>query len=182
MPGGAANPVRQRRAVQIDTLTGEDLRLPVKRQMVSVFGDEHVPDRCLRWNTASDQPRWRRSLDYDLLARPARVLATARHQHAEASGQNVQAFGDVLTDPVQACLAAGACLVVDLDHRLNAWQMRRQRTAVRAALPYCCCALRREFVFRFRCYERFGLLDIFEPEQHLVFGQRLGAATKAVAL
>jgi hypothetical protein len=37
VPGGMADPVRQRRAIQIDALTGVNLGLAVKRQMVSIF-------------------------------------------------------------------------------------------------------------------------------------------------
>jgi len=38
-PGGAANPVGERRAVQLDTMPGEDLALPVERKVIAVFGD-----------------------------------------------------------------------------------------------------------------------------------------------
>ena len=31
-------------------------------------------------------------------------------------------------------------------------------------------------------FARFGLLDVFQPELQLVYGQRLGAAAEAVAL
>ncbi len=37
MPGSAANPVRQRGTIQIDTLAGVNLGLPVQRQMVGIF-------------------------------------------------------------------------------------------------------------------------------------------------
>jgi hypothetical protein len=41
-PGGAANPIGQGRAVQRDALAGIDLGLPVKRQVIGVFGDQHL--------------------------------------------------------------------------------------------------------------------------------------------
>lgn len=39
MPGGSAHPVGERRAVEIAPLTLVDLRLPVKRQVIGIFGD-----------------------------------------------------------------------------------------------------------------------------------------------
>ncbi|GEN00778.1 hypothetical protein MRA01_53170 [Methylobacterium radiotolerans] len=45
--GGAPGPVGQRRAVEADALAGKDLRLPVERQAVGVFGDEHLRDESV---------------------------------------------------------------------------------------------------------------------------------------
>ena len=45
--GGAPDPVGQRRAVEADALAGKDLRLPVERQVVGVFGDEHLRDESV---------------------------------------------------------------------------------------------------------------------------------------
>jgi hypothetical protein len=59
MEGGAANPVGQRRTVEIDSLAGVDLRLPVERQMIGVFGDEDLRHGRLGWNAALDQSRRR---------------------------------------------------------------------------------------------------------------------------
>jgi hypothetical protein len=39
MPGGAANPVGERRTVERDPLPGVDLRLVVERQMIGEFWD-----------------------------------------------------------------------------------------------------------------------------------------------
>jgi hypothetical protein len=41
-PGSARHPVRQRRAVQRDPLAGEDLALPVKRQVIAIFADQDM--------------------------------------------------------------------------------------------------------------------------------------------
>ena len=134
MPGGAANPVGERRTVEGDPLPGVDLRLAVERQMVGVFGDEHMGDRRLGRQAALDQSRRSRRLHHGALAGPAGVFGTARHQHAELRRHDIEPLGDIFADPVQPALAAGAGLVVDVDDRLDARQMRGQRAAVTAAL------------------------------------------------
>jgi hypothetical protein len=48
MPGGAADPVVER-----DALPGVDLRLPIEREVIRVFGNEHVGDGRLGRQAAS---------------------------------------------------------------------------------------------------------------------------------
>ncbi len=125
MPGGAADPVGERRAIERDPLPGVDLRLTIERQVIGVFGDEHMGDRRLGRQAALDQPRRGRRLHDDVLAGAAGVFGTAHHQHAELRRHDVEPLGDVLADPVQHALAAGAGLVLDIDDGLDARQMRR---------------------------------------------------------
>jgi hypothetical protein len=102
--------------------------------MVGVFGNEHVGDRRIGRQAALDQPRRRRRLEDDVLAGAASVFGPAHHQHPELRGNDVEPFADVLADPVERALAAGAGLVLDVDDRLDARQMRRQGAAVGASL------------------------------------------------
>jgi hypothetical protein len=44
-PDGAANPISQGRAAEVDALAGEDLALPVKGEMVGVFGHQHMGEQ-----------------------------------------------------------------------------------------------------------------------------------------
>ena len=44
-PTSAAHPVRQSRAIEIDSVPGEDLALPVKREVIAALGDQ---DRARR--------------------------------------------------------------------------------------------------------------------------------------
>lgn len=37
VPGGAADPVGERRAIEIDTLPGVDLRLTIERKVIGIF-------------------------------------------------------------------------------------------------------------------------------------------------
>jgi hypothetical protein len=41
-PAGAADPVRHRRAVQVNALAGVDFALPVQGQMIGILGDKDV--------------------------------------------------------------------------------------------------------------------------------------------
>jgi hypothetical protein len=53
-PAGATYPVRQGRAVDLDALPGEDLALPVKRQVIAVFSDQDVSKK-----TGTGEAPWR---------------------------------------------------------------------------------------------------------------------------
>ena len=134
VPGGAADPVGQRRAIEIDALPGVDLGLAIQRQMVGIFGHQNLGDGRLGRQAALDQPRRRRRLHDTVLAAPAGVFGPADDEHPELRRHDVQPLAHVLADPVQFALAAGAGLVVDVDDHLDPRQMRRQRAAVGAAL------------------------------------------------
>ena len=134
VPGGMADPVGQRRAIEIDALAGVDLGLPVERQMVGIFGHQNLGDGGLGRQAALDQPRRRRGLHDTVLAGPAGVFGPPGDEHPELRRHDVQPLAHVLADPVQLALAAGAGLVVDVDDDLDPRQMRRQRSAVDAAL------------------------------------------------
>jgi hypothetical protein len=68
VPGGMTDPVRQRGAIQIDALPGVNLGLPVQRQMIGIFGHQHLRNRGLGRQSALDQPGWSRRLDDTVLA------------------------------------------------------------------------------------------------------------------
>src|SRR5712672_4819618 len=44
-PTSAAHPVRQSRAIDLDPVPGEDLALPVKRKVITVFGDQDMSEK-----------------------------------------------------------------------------------------------------------------------------------------
>ncbi len=83
---------------------------------------------------------------------------------------------------MQRLAAARASVVVDVDHHLDARQVGRKRSAVHAPLCRSISPLGR--IGRVTCglAVRRNLLDILKPEQHLIFGQRLGTTTEAMAL
>jgi hypothetical protein len=47
VPGGMADPVRQRRAIQVDALAAVNLGLAIQRQMVGIFGHQNLGDGSL---------------------------------------------------------------------------------------------------------------------------------------
>lgn len=100
VPGGSTDPVGECRTVEIDPLSLVDLRLPVERQVIGIFGDQYLGDGRLGRNAAFDQPCGSRSLDDDFLTGAAGIFGTARHQNAELGRHDVELLADVLADPV----------------------------------------------------------------------------------
>ena len=85
--GGAADPVGQCRAVQGDALPGVDLSLAIERQMIGVFGDEHMRHRRLGRQPALDQSCRRGQPAPPLPRKPDRhIWAGARPARAVAPG------------------------------------------------------------------------------------------------
>ena len=134
VPGGMADPVCQRRAIQIDALAGINLGLAVERQVVGIFGHQNLGDRGLGRQAALDQSHRRRGLYDTVLASPAGIFRPPGDEHPELRRHDVQPLTLVLADPVQLAPAARAGLVVDVDDNLNPRQMRRQRSPVDPAL------------------------------------------------
>jgi hypothetical protein len=59
LKGRAADPVCEGRPVQIDALAAVDLGLPVERQVVGIFADQHMGDSRLGRHAARNEPRGR---------------------------------------------------------------------------------------------------------------------------
>ena len=55
-PAGAANPVGERRAIELDALPGEDLALPVERKVIAVLGDQHMGEQSRGRQALGDRP------------------------------------------------------------------------------------------------------------------------------
>ena len=117
VPGGMADPVGQRGAIQIDALAGVNLGLAVERQMVGIFGHQNLGDRRLGRQAALDQSRWRRRLHDTVLASPAGIFGSPGEEHPELRRHDVQPLTPVLANPVQLTLAARAGLVVKCRRR-----------------------------------------------------------------
>ena len=158
---GTADPIGQCRAIEIDALPGVDLSLPIQRKMIGVFGDENLRHRRLGRQSALDQPRRRGRLHHHVLASPAGVFGPANHQHAELRRHDVEPFAGVLADPMQRVAAARAGVVIDIDHHLDARQMRRKRSPVQATLGRPACPLGR--IGRINL----GLIRSPRPARHL---------------
>ena len=179
---GPADPIGQCRAIEIDALPGVDLSLAIQRKMIGVFGDQDLRHRRLGRQSALDQSCRRGRLDHHVLASPAGVFGAANHQHPELRWHDVEPFAGVLPDAMQRVAAARARVVIDIDHHLDARQVRRKRSPVQATLGRSACPLGRIGRINLGLITCRSLLDIFEPEQHLIFGQRLGTPPKAMTL
>lgn len=97
---GEVVPMRERRAIDHKTITGQDLSLAVKRQVISVSRDEHIGDQRLRRQTTPDQTVCCRRLHDAIGASPAGTFRTARDDSSELRRHPVEALRDV---PPMAC-------------------------------------------------------------------------------
>src|SRR6266702_8897804 len=57
-PASAADPICQGRAIDLDILPGEDLALPVKRQLIAVFGDQDMREKARSGEAFGDRTLW----------------------------------------------------------------------------------------------------------------------------
>ena len=123
-----ADPVRQRRSVEVDPLTLEDLALPVERQMIAIFGDQDMGEQAGSGASPLDRAR-RQGRLADGLAASAGQARAYDPVHHEPTRQVVQLFGDILAQRLQpaAALSAG---IAGRDQGLLARKVRRQRLAL----------------------------------------------------
>ncbi len=129
-PCRTSRPVGQRRAVEFDALARVDLRLPVQRQMVGIFGHQHVRDKRLAGQATVDDVGRCRRLYERCLAAPAAIARATGDEDAEGGRYHVEPLGNVLADDVQRASAAAACLVLDVDDLLDPLQVRRKATTI----------------------------------------------------
>lgn len=100
MEGCLSHPVRQGRTIELNALAGVNLRLPVERQVIGIFGDQDLGDRGLGRQSALDQPGRGRRLYDPIFAGPAGVLGAPRHEDPELRRDQVQPLASILADPV----------------------------------------------------------------------------------
>ena len=133
-PGGMFDPTGECRAVKMDALAGQDLNLPVQRQIPGELRDHHVAHEGRRRHAAFNQARQHFRLDHAISAAAAAVFGTDRAQHAQERRDHVQHLADVLADLVKLALAARAGRHLRLQDLLTARQMLGQRADVAARL------------------------------------------------
>src|SRR5258705_7290300 len=175
-PASAADPVCQGRAIDLDTLPGEDLALPVKRQVIAVFGDqdmgektgsgEALGDRTLRGGRLVDGP-----------AGAAAITGSADADDSKPRGHLIEHLADSLADHMQFAVAAGARFMLEIEPHVFAGQMRRQAWSL---------GPRSRRLDRRRWKRGFDPRDIgmeiLKTELQLIVIQRFGAPTKLAAL
>jgi len=129
--GRSADPVSQRRDVELDALAGIDRALAVERQMQPVFGEQDMRQKSGAGAPTRDRMRRRRRLG-DRLAGPAGELLAHMCDHLPLARDQLQRLGDILAELVQDTAAARARRRRRIDDAL-ARQVLRQRTARRLA-------------------------------------------------
>ena len=126
--GGLADPAGQRRASDVEAVAGEDLALPVERQVVGILADEDMGQEAGAGPTLLDRARGQRHL-MDALAAgtgPARPHDAVHH---ETPRHIVEFFGDVLAQRLERA-AAGRTGLTRRQGLLDARQMVRQGLAL----------------------------------------------------
>ncbi len=98
MKANVAHPVGHEIAAKFDLFTRVDRLLTVERQSIGVFGDSNAGQQALCWQAAFNQMGGSRRLNDVLAAGGAGIAGTARNDNAELGGDDVETFGDVLSD------------------------------------------------------------------------------------
>lgn len=98
--GCLPHPVRQRRTIQLNALAGVNLRLPIERQVIGIFGDKNLGDGGFGRQSALDQPGRGRRLHNTVLASTAGVFGTPSHEDPELRRDQVQPLASILADPM----------------------------------------------------------------------------------
>ncbi len=99
--------VSQRRAGQVDVLACVDLGLPMQRQMVAVFGHQHMREQAGAGTAAADRQARCGGLG-DRLAGPAGQLRPHTVDHPERAWHVVQDLGHILAELAQRTAAGWA--------------------------------------------------------------------------
>lgn len=104
----APNPVAERGAVQINPFAGVDLGLPLKRQVITIFADQHVRHEAGSGSPALDQARWQWGLGESFTAGAGHAGADEA-AHNEVTWDIIQLLGDILAHLAQGAAASSAC-------------------------------------------------------------------------
>src|ERR1700686_2802678 len=128
-PTSAAHPVRESRAIQLNTLSGEDLALPVKRKVIAVLGDQDMGEKTGTGEALGD---WtlRSGRLMNSPARPAAIARPADADHSKPRGHMIEHLADRLADHMQFAAAAGARWIPKINPHVLAGQMRRQAWSI----------------------------------------------------
>ncbi len=102
-----ADPARERGAIEVDALAAVDLRLPIERQRVGIFGDQNMGQQAGTSDTAVDGPGRCRSL-HDPVAAVAAQLRADVADDLETCPDVLQHLGGIFAQFTQPAAAAGA--------------------------------------------------------------------------
>ncbi len=129
----AADPIGQRRAVQIDAFPLVDLRLPVQRQVIGILRHQHMRQQPRSGQATIDRAARRRLL-HDAVAAAAAQLRPHLADHLEVRRHVLEHLGDVFAELPQRAAAIGAGFLLRRDGSDFARQVLGQRPPRRLAL------------------------------------------------
>ena len=180
---GLAAPVDQGRARNVGAVTGEDLALPVQRQMIIELRDQDMGKQVRPGHAAAGRTR-RRGRLHDRLAAPARLLQARRLDQLELCCDKIEKRGDIFSEQAQRTSAGGAAFA-----RVEHDPLARRRVANPRLAPPSWCRCRCDFArTRFRLRRRMGhgdrQFEIFKRELKLfdLALDLLGASSKLLLL
>jgi hypothetical protein len=102
-----AAPVDQGRARDIGAHPGEDLTLPIERQMIVVLGNQDMGEQAGPGHAAAHRTGWRRPLHHGF-AMPAGLFGANGLDDLEPGGDQFEDLGDVVADKAQFATALRA--------------------------------------------------------------------------
>jgi hypothetical protein len=146
--------------------------------MPSIFGDQHVGDHRLGRQPALDQPFRRRRHNHSLLARPAGIFGTVRHDHPELRWDHVETPRSLFADDMHRRAATGAVGVFRRDRHIDMRQMGGKRATIGATLVAAPSGGGRILLVIGGFIAGDGLLDIFQGQKQLLGIELLRAPTE----
>ena len=128
-----ADPVGQRRAIEVEPLAVEDLTLPIERQVVGVFGDQNICQQAGSGTTALDRAGWQSGLSEGVTAGTGHARADDP-VYDEPAGHILQLFGHILAEAAQRPTAMGTVLVAGGQLDLLAQNVVGDRSTLRLVI------------------------------------------------
>jgi hypothetical protein len=129
-----------------------------------------------------DQPRRCRRLHHDVLAGSTGVFGSPDHQNPELGWHDVEPFGAILADHMQRSAAAGAAVILNIDHHLDPRQVAWQRATIGLALGGARLSLSRRCSLLIGFIAGREVLDLFKAQPQPILGERLGPSAEPMTL
>ena len=122
--------MHQSRAVQLDAVPGQHLRLAMQWQVPGELCRRHMGQQRDRRQPTLDRTRRRWCLQHGALARAAAVARAANASDPNDRGHDVEHLADILANAMQHAATARAGLDRRLDDYFLARQMARETTDI----------------------------------------------------
>src|SRR5271157_930374 len=125
-PGRLLHPPSQRLTIDVEAMTGKDLRLAIQRRTPGELRRRNPGDEGCRGHAALDQTWARLGLNHRALAGPARVFGTDEPKNPQDRGNLIEHLADILADAMERAGAARTRCRLRLDRHVAARKMLGQ--------------------------------------------------------